>query len=116
MTISERIVSGVAILDIDGPITIGPESAELLSDKIRSLLQQQQTQLIVNLANVPYIDSTGLGALVHSFATATRQGGTLKLLNSTKKLHDLLVITKLATVFDLYDSEAAAVGSFRASV
>ena len=116
MTISERTVSGVAILDIDGPITLGQGSAELLSDKIRSLLQQGQRQLIVNLAGVPYIDSTGLGALVHSFATATRQGGALKLLNSTKKLHDLLVITKLATVFDSYDSEAAAVQSFRASV
>jgi anti-sigma B factor antagonist len=116
MTISERLVSGVAILDIDGPITLGQGSVELLADKIRSLLQQGQTQLIVNLARVPYIDSTGLGALVHSFATATRQGGTLKLLNSTKKLHDLLVITKLATVFDSYDSEAAAIASFRASV
>jgi anti-sigma B factor antagonist len=116
MTISERIVNDVAILDIDGPITVGQGSADLLSDKIRSLLQQGQTQLIVNLAAVPYIDSTGLGALVHSFATATRQGGTLKLLNSTKKLHDLLVITKLATVFDSFDNEAAAVGSFRAPV
>ena len=116
MTISERIVNGVAILDIDGPITVAQGSADLLSDKIRSLLQQGQTQLIVNLAAVPYIDSTGLGALVHSFATATRQGGTLKLLNSTKKLHDLLVITKLATVFDSFDSEAAAIDSFRAPV
>ena len=116
MTISERTVSGVVILDVDGPITINQGSAALLADKIRSLLQQGEKQLIVNLAGVPYIDSTGLGALVHSFATTTRQGGTLKLLNSTKKLHDLLVITKLATVFDSFDSESAALASFRAPV
>jgi anti-sigma B factor antagonist len=116
MTISERTESGVAILDIEGPITVGPESADLLSDKIRSLLQQGQKLLLVNLAAVPYMDSTGLGMLVHAFATATRQGGSLKLLNSTKKLHDLLVITKLATVFDSFDNEAAALASFRAPV
>ncbi len=93
-----------------------PGGAELLADKVRSLLQQGQKQLLINLAGVPYMDSTGLGAMVHAYATATRQGGSVKLLNSTKKLHDLLVITKLATVFESFDNEPAAVASFRAAV
>jgi anti-sigma B factor antagonist len=116
MTISERASGNVCVLDIQGPITVGPASADLLTDKVRSLLQQGQKQLVINLANVPYMDSTGLGAMVHAYATVTRQGGSLKLLNSTKKLHDLLVITKLATVFESFDSEAAALASFRAPV
>jgi anti-sigma B factor antagonist len=88
----------------------------LLTDKVRSLLQQGQKQLLINLAGVPYMDSTGLGSMVHAYATATRQGGSVKLLNSTKRLHDLLVITKLSTVFESFDNEADAVSSFRASV
>jgi anti-sigma B factor antagonist len=116
MTISERSSGSVCILDMDGPITLGPDGAELLTDKVRSLLQQGQKQLLINLAGVPYMDSTGLGAIVHAYATATRQGGSVKLLNSTKKLHDLLVITKLATVFESFDDEPAALASFRAAV
>ena len=112
MTITERTNSGVCILDIDGPITIGPGGSDLLSDKVRSLLQQGHRQLLINLASVPYMDSTGLGAMVHAYATATRQGGSVKLLNSTKKLHDLLVITKLSTVFESFDSEPEAMASF----
>ena len=116
MTITERTNGAVRILDIDGPITLGPAGAELLTDKVRSLLQQGQKQLLINLAAVPYMDSTGLGAMVHAFATATRQGGNVKLLNSTKRLHDLLIITKLATVFESFDNESAAIASFRAAV
>jgi anti-sigma B factor antagonist len=116
MTISERTNGSICILDVDGPIVVGRGGADLLTDKVRSLLQQGQKQLLVNLAGVPYMDSTGLGAMVHAYATATRQGGAVKLLNSTKKLQDLLVITKLATVFESFDNEAAAVASFRASV
>ena len=112
MTISERAVGALRVLDVDGPITLGPSGADMLSDKVRSLLQQGDKNLIVNLAGVPYMDSTGLGALVHAYATTTRQGGSLKLLNLTARLQDLLVITKLITVFESYDSEAAAVGSF----
>ena len=115
MTISERSSGSVCILDVDGPITIGP-GAEQLTDKVRSLLQQGQKQLLINLAGVPYMDSTGLGAMVHAYATATRQGGSVKLLNSTKKLHDLLVITKLSTVFESFDNEPDALASFRAAV
>jgi anti-sigma B factor antagonist len=112
MTISERAVGALHVLDVDGAITLGPAGADVLTDKVRSLLQQGEKNLIVNLAGVPYMDSTGLGALVHAYATTTRQGGNLKLLNVTARLQDLLVITKLITVFESYDSEAAAVGSF----
>ncbi len=115
MTISERLVGRVCILDVVGPITVGP-GADGLTDKVRSLLHQETKQILVNLAGVAYMDSTGLGALVHSYATVTRQGGTLKLLNSTKKLQDLLVITKLATVFESFDNEAAGVVSFGPTV
>ena len=77
MTITERTNGGVCILDIDGPITIGPGGSDMLADKVRSLLQQGHRQLLINLAAVPYMDSTGLGAMVHAYATATRQGGSV---------------------------------------
>jgi anti-sigma B factor antagonist len=111
MTMSERMVGGITLLDLDGQLILGA-SAEGFRDKLRSLLQQGQQQFIVNLAAVPYMDSGGLGELVQAYATVTRQGGALKLLNLTSRLRDLLVITKLATVFDCYDSEAAALASF----
>lgn len=110
MTLSERTSGTVTIVDIAGKLTVNDSNQ--LRDKVRSLLQQGRTQLIVNLGGVPYMDSAGLGELVQAYATATRQGGTLKLLNTTSKLHDLLVITRLATVFESFDSEAAAVASF----
>ncbi len=113
MTLSERTSGSVCILDVEGPLVVGRGGADLLADKVRSLLQQGRKQLIINLAGVPYMDSTGLGAMVHAYATSTRQGGAVKLLNSTKKLHDLLIITKLSTVFESFDSEEAAVASFR---
>jgi anti-sigma B factor antagonist len=111
MTMSERMVGAITLLDLNGPLTLG-SSAEGLRDKVRSLLQQGQQQFIVNLAAVPYMDSCGLGELVQAYATVTRQGGALKLLHLTGRLRDLLVITKLATVFDCYDSEDAALASF----
>jgi anti-sigma B factor antagonist len=113
MTITERAVDGVRVLDVQGPIALGTGGADLLADKVRSLLQQGEKRLVMNLAAVPYIDSAALGELVRAHATAARQGGSLKLLNVTKKLQDLLVITKLATVFELFDSEQAAVSSFQ---
>ena len=115
MTVSERAVGGVTILDLQGELKLGA-AAEGLRDKVRSLLQQGQKNLVVNLAAVPYMDSAGLGELVQAFATTSKQGGTLKLLNTTKRLHDLLVITKLSNVFDMYDSESTAVASFRTPV
>lgn len=112
MTISERTVGAVRVLDLDGQLKIGDASAQLLSDKVRSLLQQGEKRLLVNLQGVSYMDSAGLGELVQAFATTARQGGSLKLLNTTARLHDLLTITKLATVFELHDNESAAVASF----
>jgi anti-anti-sigma factor len=111
MTISERTVGGVTILDVHGNLTLG-EGADRLRDKVRSLLQQGQRQFLVNLAAVPYMDSAGLGELVQTFATTTKQGGSLKLLHLTTRLHDLLVITKLTNVFDCFDDEPQAVKSF----
>jgi anti-sigma B factor antagonist len=111
MNIAERSVGGVTVLDIDGPITLGP-GADRLGDKVRSLLQQGQTRLLVNLSRVGYMDSAGLGELVQAYTTAARQGGSLKLMGATKRLNDLLIITKLSTVFEAYDDEPSAVASF----
>ena len=111
MTVSERTIGNVTVVDLEGKLLLGA-SAEGLSDKIRSLLQQGQKHFIVNLAGVPYMDSSGLGELVHMYATVTRQGGVLKLLNTTSRLQDLLVITKLATVFECFDNEVTALASF----
>jgi anti-sigma B factor antagonist len=87
----------------------------MLKDKVNSLLNQGRKKIVLNLAEVPYIDSAGLGEVVRTFTTVSRQGGSLKLLNLTKRITDLLAITKLLTVFDTYDSEQDAVQSFSAS-
>ena len=92
-------------------MTMG-EGDELLKDKINSLVLQGKKQLVLNLGQVPYIDSAGLGEIVRSYTTVSRQGGSLKLVNLTKRITDLLSITKLLTVFDTYDSEADAVRRF----
>ena len=105
MQIDERVVDGVTILDLKGKMTLG-EGDELLKDKINSLIQQDRKQLLLNLEDVPYIDSAGLGEIVRTYTTVSRQGGKLKLLNLTKRITDLLAITKLLTVFETYDSEA----------
>jgi anti-sigma B factor antagonist len=110
MIISERAVGNVRVVDVEGAITQGP--SDLLTDKIRSLLQQGEKRLVVNLAAVPYMDSAGLGALVQAYATTAKQGGSLKLQHLTTKIHDLLVITKLITVFECFDDEPTAVASF----
>ena len=114
MQIDERVVDGVTILDLKGKMTLG-EGDELLKDKINSLLQQERKQLVLNLEAVPYIDSAGLGEIVRTYTTVSRQGGQLKLLSLTKRITDLLSITKLLTVFETYDSEADAVRSFQTS-
>jgi anti-sigma B factor antagonist len=114
MQIEERAVGDVVVLDIKGKITLG-EGDELLKDKINSLVNQGQRKIVLNLAGVPYIDSAGLGQVVHTYTTLSRQGGSLKLLNLTKRITDLLVITKLANVFEMFDSESDAVQSFSAS-
>ncbi|MEO8677998.1 MAG: STAS domain-containing protein [Vicinamibacterales bacterium] len=112
MDIVERTVSEVTILDLKGKMTLG-EGDELLKDKINSLLAAGKKKLLLNLEGVPYIDSAGLGEVVRTYTTVSRQGGSLKLLNLTKRIEDLLSITKLLTVFDTFDSEAEAVKSYK---
>jgi len=112
MHISERTIGDVTIVDVSGKITLGDAGDTLVKDKIRSLVQQGRRKLLLNLADVAYVDSAGLGAIVQSYTTVTNQGGGLKLLNVTKRLKDLLSITKLLTVFDTFDNEAEAVTSF----
>jgi anti-sigma B factor antagonist len=112
MQIDERVVDGVTVLDLKGKMTLG-EGDELLKDKINSLIQQDKKKLVLNLEGVPYIDSAGLGEIVRTYTTVSRQGGKLKLLNLTKRITDLLAITKLLTVFETYESEADALKSFK---
>ena len=114
MQIEERAVGDVVVLDLKGKITLG-EGDELLKDKVNSLVNQGHKKVILNLADVPYIDSAGLGEVVRTYTTVSRQGGSLKLLSLTKRITDLLSITKLLTVFETFDSENEAVRSFSAS-
>ncbi len=111
MQIEERVVDDVTILDLKGKITLG-EGDEALKDKINSLLQQEQKKILLNLADVPYIDSAGLGEIVRTYTTVSRQGGQLKLVNLTKRITDLLMITKLLTVFETFETEADALKSY----
>ncbi len=113
MEIAERKVSDVTILDLSGKMTLG-EGDEMLKQAINRLLAAGAKKLVLNLGNVPYIDSAGLGEVVRTHTTVSRQGGSLKLLNLTKRIEDLLSITKLLTVFDTYESEAEAIKSFSA--
>jgi anti-sigma B factor antagonist len=114
MEIDERAIGDVIVLDLKGRITLG-EGDELLKDKVNSLVNQGHRKVILNLAQVPYIDSAGLGEIVRTYTTVSRQGGSLKLLNLTKRITDLLSITKLLTVFETFDSEHDAIKSFSAS-
>ena len=111
MQIHEREVNDVTIMDVHGKLTLG-EGDELLRDKVNSLMHQDRKKMILNLAEVPYIDSAGLGEIVRTYTTVSRQGGSLKLLSLTKRIQDLLAITKLLTVFETFDSEKDAVKSF----
>ena len=114
MQIEERAVGDVVVLDLKGKVTLG-EGDELLKDKVNSLTMQGRRKIVLNLADVPYIDSAGLGEIVRTYTTVSRQGGQMKLLNLTKRITDLLSITKLLTVFETYDNEADAVRSFSSS-
>ena len=111
LTIASRELDGVSILDLSGRITLG-EGAVQLREAIRELISKGVKKIIVGLGNVNYIDSSGLGELVSSYTTAKNQGADLKLLNLTKKVKDVLQVTKLYTVFDIYDDEASAIASF----
>jgi len=114
MNISERVAGDVVIVDVSGKVTLGDGGDAMLKDKMGSLVQQGQKKVLLNLGDVSYVDSAGLGAIVQAYATLNKNGGSLKLLNATKRIKDLLSITKLLTIFDTYDSEADAVKSFGA--
>lgn len=114
MTTSTREVAGVTIVDISGRIVLGEESAAL-RELVSSLLSKGHKKVLLNLADVNYIDSSGLGNLVSSFTSARKQSGELKLLNLNNKVHDVMQITRLFTVFEVFDNEGAAVKSFAQS-
>ncbi len=111
LKITTRQVDGITILDLSGRITLGEGSVQL-RDATRDLLSKGSKLILLNLGDVNYIDSSGIGELVSAYTTVRNQGGELKLLNLTKKVHDLLQITKLYTVFDVKDDEASAIASF----
>jgi anti-sigma B factor antagonist len=111
LDVKERQAGDVTILDLSGDVRIG-EGAVSLRDSIRNLSDQGKKKVLLNLAGVKYMDSTGVGELIANYTTITRQGGQLKLLSLTDRIQNLLVITKLLTVFDAYDNEAEALKSF----
>jgi anti-sigma B factor antagonist len=111
LKISHRTVGDVTVMDLSGKITIGEGSVQL-REAVKTLLESGNKKILLNLGDVSYVDSSGIGELVSSFTTVKNQQGQLKLLNLTKKIQDLLMITKLLTVFDTYDNEGTAVASF----
>jgi anti-sigma B factor antagonist len=111
MKATNRQVEGVSVVDMSGRITLG-EGSVVLRDTIRDLIGKGNKKILLNLGDVTYIDSSGIGELVSAFTAVRREGGELKLLNLTKKVHDLLQITKLYTVFDIKDDEATAIKAF----
>jgi len=106
-----RQVGDVSLVDVAGRITLG-EGSSTLRDSVREMVSKGQKKILLNLGEVSYIDSSGIGELVSAFTTVTNGGGQLKLLNLTKRVRDLLQITKLYTVFDVHDSEVSAIRSF----
>jgi anti-sigma B factor antagonist len=112
MQLEQRIADNIAIITVKGDITLNKGGDVLLKDKVQSLIQQGHKNIVIDLGGVAYVDSAGLGQLVHAYATTKNKGGALKLVNVTKKLQDLLVVTKLLTVFDTFDTESAALASF----
>jgi len=112
MKASTRQLDGVTVVDLSGRITLG-EGSVVLRDLVRELIGKGNKKILLNLGDVTYIDSSGIGELVSAFTNVRNQGGELKLLKLTKKVHDLLQITKLYTVFDVKDDEAVAISSFK---
>jgi anti-sigma B factor antagonist len=107
MTIEQRIVGSVVVLDLSGAFRIGEE--DRFRDKVHSLVFEGRRAIVINMANVSYIDSTGLGNLVAAYTTVTKAGGRIALINLTTRVSDVMAITKLLTVFDVFDSEALAI-------
>jgi anti-sigma B factor antagonist len=112
MQLEQRMAGDVAVISVDGDITLNKGGDVLLKDKVQSLIQQGTKNIVIDLSRVAYVDSAGLGQLVQAYATTKNKGGALKLVNVTKKLKDLLVVTKLLTVFDTFDDEKSALSSF----
>ena len=112
MNIKERVSEGVSILDLSGKIVLGEGDVQI-RERIKDLLADGQRNILLNLGDVNYLDSAGLGALIGSYTTVKRESGQLKLMNLTKRIQDILAITKLITVFDTYDNEKEAIASFK---
>lgn len=112
LEVNERQAGDVTILDMNGSVRMG-EGAVSLRNSIRGLVDQGKTKILLNLRGVKNIDSSGIGELIANYTTVSRDGGQLKLLNLTEKIQNLLVITKLLTVFDSYDNESEALSSFK---
>lgn len=112
LSIASREVDGVTVLDLSGRITLGEGSVQL-REAIRDLIGKGQKKILLNLGDVSYIDSSGLGELVSAFTTSKNQSAALKLLNLTNKVKDVLQLTKLYTVFDIYDAEVTAIASYK---
>jgi anti-sigma B factor antagonist len=112
---TNREVDGVSVVELDGRIVLGEESNSL-REKLKSLIAGGKKKIVLNLANIKYIDSAGLGTLVAAHLSAKNQGASVRLSQLGKKFHEVLQMTKLLTVFDVYDSEAAAVSSFQSYV
>lgn len=113
MQLEQRIVGDVAIVTVSGDITLNKGGDVLIKDKIQSLIHQGYKSILLDLGAVSYVDSAGLGELVQAYATTRNRGGALKLVNLTKRLQDLLVVTRLVTVFESFDSEAEGIASFQ---
>jgi anti-sigma B factor antagonist len=112
LDVKERQAGDITILDMSGAVRIGQGSVAL-RDSVRTLVEEGKKKILLNLGGVNYIDSSGIGELIANYTTVSRDGGQLKLLNLTDKIQNLLVITKLLTVFDSYDNEAEALNSFK---
>src|SRR5262245_32020785 len=112
MQVEKRVVGDVAILAVTGEITLKKNGDALLNDNMKSLIQQGHTKVLLDLAGVSYVDSAGLGELVQAHSTVRNHGGSLKVFRPTPRLRELLVLTRLTTVFGLYDDEATALASF----
>jgi anti-sigma B factor antagonist len=112
LNLKQREAGDVTILDLSGKITIGEGSVQL-RDAVKGLLESGKTKILLNLGDVSYVDSSGIGELVSSYTTVNKASGQLKLLNLTKKIQDLLAITKLLTVFEIHEDEGAALASYK---
>ncbi|HVB98742.1 MAG TPA: STAS domain-containing protein [Candidatus Dormibacteraeota bacterium] len=111
LKMTERVVDGVSVLDLEGRIVLGDESSAL-REQVKTMLGQDRSKIVLNMGQVSYIDSAGLGALVAAYTSAKNSGASLKLINLGSKFREVLQVTKLLTVFEVYDTEQAAIASF----